>query len=114
MIVDEVKKYSPNARKLKAKAGKLIDSLNVITIVQFKTDRKQEMHASRFNLRRGIHVTSGLKHKMFQAKHVKLSRDLLSLHQKLPSLREKLPCTQKAQKHKIENFPFVFFVPSCG
>jgi hypothetical protein len=25
VIVDEVKKYSPNARKLKAKAGKLID-----------------------------------------------------------------------------------------
>lgn len=34
MIVIEVKKYSPNAGKLMAKAGKLIGKLDVITFVQ--------------------------------------------------------------------------------
>jgi hypothetical protein len=52
---------------------------------------------------------SGLRHKLFQPEHVKLSRDLLSLRQKLPSLRENFlallktdqgwTCTQKAQKN---------------
>ena len=49
------------------------------------------MHAAGLNLQRGIHVTCGLEHKMFQAKHVKLCRELPSLNKKLPSLREKLP-----------------------
>jgi len=33
----------------------------------------------------------GLKHKMFQSKHVKLFKELLSLRRKLPCFREKLP-----------------------
>ena len=39
VIAIEVKKYSTNAKKLMAKAGKLIDSLDVITILQVMTER---------------------------------------------------------------------------
>ena len=39
MIVLEVKKYSPNARKLTAKAGKLIEKLDVITLMQVMIGR---------------------------------------------------------------------------
>src|SRR5690242_8458536 len=42
------------------------------------------MYAPSLNLQRGIHVTPGLEHKMFQAKHVELCGKLLSLRQKLP------------------------------
>jgi hypothetical protein len=38
VIVDEVKKYSPKARKLTTKAGKRIEPLDAITIPQFTTE----------------------------------------------------------------------------
>lgn len=36
VIVNEVKKYSANARKVEAKADKQLERLDVITIVQVK------------------------------------------------------------------------------
>jgi len=39
VIVVEVKKYSTNAKKLSPKAGKLIDSLDVITLLQVMIER---------------------------------------------------------------------------
>ena len=92
VIVDEVKKYSPNARKLKAKAGKQFEKLDVITIVHVKIERKPVKHAASINLQRYIHVKSAPKHRTSKPKHVKLGRDLLSRSQKLPCFAEKLPC----------------------
>lgn len=40
-IVVEVKKYSANARKFSANARKRIEERDVITILQFKTERKE-------------------------------------------------------------------------
>ena len=50
VIVDEVKKYSPNAGKPKRKAEKQFEQLDVITIVQVKTECRAVKHARRFNL----------------------------------------------------------------
>ena len=52
VIVNEVKKYSANARKLEAKARKQFERLNVIAIVQVKTKSHAVKHASRLNLQR--------------------------------------------------------------
>jgi hypothetical protein len=52
VIVNEVKKYSPNARKHEAKADKQFERLNVITVVQVKTRSQAVKHAARFNLQR--------------------------------------------------------------
>ena len=41
VIVNEVKKYAANARKLEAKAEKQFERLNVIAIVQVKTKATQ-------------------------------------------------------------------------
>ena len=78
VIIDEVKKYSPNARKLTAKAGKQFEKLDVITIVHVKIERKPVKHAASLNLQGNIHVKSGLKQGTSKPKHVKLCRDLLS------------------------------------
>jgi hypothetical protein len=51
-IVYEVRKYSPNAKKLEAKADKQFERLDVITIVQVKTKSHAVKHAARFNLQR--------------------------------------------------------------
>lgn len=50
VIVNEVRKYSPNARKFKTKAGKQFKQLDVITIVQVKTKRGTITHGASFNL----------------------------------------------------------------
>ena len=52
VIVNEVKKYSPNAGKLDAKADKQFPRLNLIAIVQVKTKRRTVKHAARFNSQR--------------------------------------------------------------
>jgi len=52
VIVNEVKKYSANARKLEAKADKQSERLNMIAIVQVKTKSHAVKHAARFNLQR--------------------------------------------------------------
>ena len=49
------------------------------------------MHGPGRNVQRSIHVRLELKHKTFQAKHVKLFGELLSLRQRLPCFRGKLP-----------------------
>ena len=49
------------------------------------------MHGPGRNVQRSIHVRLELKHKTFQAKHVKLFGALLSLRQRLPCFRGKLP-----------------------
>jgi len=48
VIVNEVKKYAANARKLEAKAEKQFERLNVIAIVQVKTKSHAVKHAARF------------------------------------------------------------------
>ena len=48
VIVNEVKKYAANARKLEAKADKQFARLNVIAIVQVKTKATQS------NILRGL------------------------------------------------------------
>jgi hypothetical protein len=52
VIVNEVKKYSANARKLEAKARKQFERLNVIAILQVKPKSEAVKHAARFNLQR--------------------------------------------------------------
>ena len=52
VIVNEVRKYSPNARKFEAKAEKQFEWLDVIAIVQVKTKPHAVKHAARFNLQR--------------------------------------------------------------
>ena len=52
LIVNEVRKYSANARKLEAKADKQFERLDVITIVQVKTKTHAVKHAARFDLQR--------------------------------------------------------------
>jgi len=52
VIVNEVKKYSANARKLEAKADKQFERLNVIAILQVKPKSEAVKHAARFNLQR--------------------------------------------------------------
>ena len=52
LIVNEVKKYSANARKLEAKADKQWERLDVIRIVQVKTKSHAVKHAARSNLQR--------------------------------------------------------------
>jgi hypothetical protein len=52
VIVNEVKKYAANVRKLEAKADKQFERLNVIAIVQVKTKRHAVKHDARFNLQR--------------------------------------------------------------
>jgi hypothetical protein len=47
VIVNEVKKYSANVRKLEAKADKQFERLNVIAIAQIKTKSHAVKHASR-------------------------------------------------------------------
>jgi len=87
VIVNEVKKYSPKTRKLKRKAGKLVEQLDVITFLHVRTGGMRVMHGGRFNLQKGIHVKRDLTHVKRRAKHVKLSGELLSLPRKLASLR---------------------------
>ena len=41
VIVNEVRKYSPNTRKLEAKADKQFERLDLITIVQVKLEATQ-------------------------------------------------------------------------
>ena len=48
VIVNQVKKYLPNARKLEAKADKQFEQLDVIAIVQVKTKPTQS------NMLRGL------------------------------------------------------------
>jgi len=48
VIFNEVKKYSPNARKLEAKADKQFERLDLIALVQVKTKIKQS------NMLRGL------------------------------------------------------------
>jgi len=52
VIFNEVKKYAANARKLEAKADEQFERLNVIAIVQVKTEDLAVKHAARFNLKR--------------------------------------------------------------
>ena len=52
VIVNEVKKYALNVRKLEAKADKQFERLDVIAAVQVKTKRRTVKHAARFNLQR--------------------------------------------------------------
>ena len=51
-IVNEVKKYSVNARKLEAKRDSLFEQRDVITILQIKTEPRGVKHAASFNLQR--------------------------------------------------------------
>jgi hypothetical protein len=50
VIVNEVKKYSPNARKLEAKADVQFERLNLIALVQVKTKAHAVKHDAGFNL----------------------------------------------------------------
>ena len=52
VIVNEVKKYASNVRKLEAKADTQFERLDVIAIVQVKTEPRGVKHAARFNLQR--------------------------------------------------------------
>ena len=95
VIVVEVKKYSPNTRKLKAKARKCVEYHDMITTAQVKPRRVAVKHAVSFDLQRSIHVKLKRKLGRPSAKHVKLCRDLPSSSKKLPSLREELPSLEK-------------------
>jgi len=95
VIVDEVRKYSPNAGTLETKAEKRFEQLDVITIVQVKPERGAVKHAGSFNLQNFIHVKLELKLRRSQAEHVKLCADLLSCSQKLPCVRKELPCFRR-------------------
>jgi len=70
-------KYSPNARKLEAKADKQLERLYVIAIVQVKTKTQAVKHAARFDLQRRIHVKPTRKQRTSQTEHVKLCQNLL-------------------------------------
>lgn len=87
VIVNEVKKYSLNARKLEAKADKQFERLDVIVLVQVKTKIHAVKHTARFNLQRRMHVKSRLKQTKSQIEHVKLRRNLLRWNENLPCLR---------------------------
>ena len=50
-VVNEVRKYSANARKLDAKADKQFEQHDVIASVQVKTKTITVKHASSLNLR---------------------------------------------------------------
>jgi len=50
-VVNEVRKYSANVRKLDAKADKQFEQLDVIASVQVKTKTITVKHASSLNLR---------------------------------------------------------------
>ena len=52
VIVNKVKKYSANARKLEAKRDSLFEQRDVITILQIKTEPRGVKHAARCNLQR--------------------------------------------------------------
>ena len=52
LIVNEVRKYSANARKLEAKADKQFERLDVIRIVQVKTKSHAFKHDVRLDLQR--------------------------------------------------------------
>jgi len=52
VIVNEVRKYSPNARKFETKADKQFERLDVFAIMQVKTKSHAVKHAARFNLQR--------------------------------------------------------------
>ena len=52
VIVNEVKKYAANVRKLEAKADTQLERLYVIAIVQVKTKTQAVKHSARFNLQR--------------------------------------------------------------
>ena len=84
VIVNEVKKYSSNARKLEAKVDKQFERLNAIAIVQVKLKNHAVKHARRFNLQRRMHVKPRLNQRTSQAEHVKLCRALLRCNEKLP------------------------------
>lgn len=77
VIVNEVKKYAANPRKLEAKADKQSGRLNVITILQIKPEPRGVKHAARFNLQRRMHVKPKLKQRTSQTEPVKLCPDLL-------------------------------------
>ena len=74
VIFNEVKKYSPNARKLEAKADEQFERLNVIAIVQVKTESRAVKHAARFNLQRRIHVKPRLKQRSLKQNTLNFAR----------------------------------------
>ena len=72
LIVNEVRKYSANARKLEAKADEQFERLDVSTIVQVKTNTYAVKHAARFNLQRSMHVKPSRNQRSSQAEHVEI------------------------------------------
>ena len=52
VIVNEVKKYYADARKLEAKRDSLFEQRDVITILQIKTEPGEGKHAASFNLQK--------------------------------------------------------------
>jgi hypothetical protein len=52
VIIDEVKKYSPSARKLEAKADTQVEQRDVIVIVQVRIECQRVKHVASFNLQR--------------------------------------------------------------
>ena len=74
MICNDAWKYSPNARKFEAKADKQFERLNVIAIVQVKTESRAVKHAARFNLQRRIHVKPRLKQRSLKQNTLNFAR----------------------------------------
>ena len=78
VIVNEVKKYWRNVRKLKAKADSPFEQRDAIGFVHVRTGHQLDLRSSKFNLQRLIHVKPVLTQRKPEAKRVELCQELLS------------------------------------